>query len=513
MARIEKFSQVTKSKLHPAQSLGETFSRILVFSLWFVATAAPVVAAPTPTNSPLPPPPALPAGVSAAVPPTPPAATPVSTHPTEDEEEFTRLHANPDNCAVSEKINGQYSCRTTRNVVSGAQAANMSMQMLGQISVAGASQGFQNRVMTGTYSDAASGQAAALQAAEDTQIAAAAAQGAPAVTNLILGAVQISYANKAAKNAKNFQDAQQSSDNDDHIRTQTLENVVAPDHVGDVTRQERKDVTHTIGEAVKEQRNIASEAKVSGMMSVMTGMQEGISAAMAGYSASELAKAIQNLKPIVNPSSGVTPPGIPSGLGLATGGGSSAPAITGSGIDPNASSASSSGTGSTAPMPDLGSPFNPTPTGTNIPTGPDAGKFNASTPNSGGQGSGGGAVGGGGDTSPGEASQDAPKPTLASNDSNRGNAYQSSGAIVSTNSGGKGGSTGGAEAMPDFAGMLANFLPKAGDDPNKRRDSIEDFTRKQNENSMGAVYSKNDNIFERMHGAYQNIAKRNVVLW
>lgn len=120
----------------------------------------------------------------------------------------------------------------------------------------------------------------------------------------------------------------------------------------------------------------------------------------------------------------------------------------------------------------------------------------------GGSGGGGGGVGGGGSTSPASGSgDDTPPPRMSDS---RSPAYEGGGAGYH----GGGGSNAGKDG-PDLSGLLAQFLPKQGEEAGSKNGILDYGNRRALANDDGgSLLDRHINIFERVHQAYQEKQKK-----
>jgi hypothetical protein len=249
--------------------------------------------------------------------------------------------------------------------------------------------------------------------------------------------------------------------------------------------------------AAGEQKAEADAAMMGGMMSMMKGLvQAGQGAAnlIAANAMDQAAATLAGTGPggsVFQPTLGNGPigPGDP----LAPPGSN---AISGDGANPSPTA----GAADAAAGPDpggLGNGF-ATPQANNGSPGPAAGGFGAD-PSGGGAGGGGGGFGGGDSTAAAQGGTDDPQAKMAA--AGAGGGYDTGGTFVGGGGGGRGG---GADSGPDLSGLLAQFLPKKGDE-DKQKDIL-DFEGQRGPAGQGPIslLDKNVNIFMRIHETYQD---------
>lgn len=266
----------------------------------------------------------------------------------------------------------------------------------------------------------------------------------------------------------------------------------------------KKNVRSVGSEAASEQSQIATLAKSQGYGHLMQGAAQMIQG-YAGMKAAELnkksAQALKNMSD--NPFNFVPPSNtnVPVNPGDAL-------AATGNSISPTTGSGDTSGADSTTDNSTNGLSLGD-PTGyQNEPNtlanpGPGAPNFKPGDPGGGPSGGGSGGGGGGSTSTSNGGGEEAPAPRLA--ESRGVPAYEGGGAYR-----GGGGSGGGGKDGPDLSGLLAQFLPKQGEDPN-HKNGILDYgggRAPATENEETSLLDRNINIFERVHQAYQEKQKK-----
>jgi hypothetical protein len=250
-----------------------------------------------------------------------------------------------------------------------------------------------------------------------------------------------------------------------------------------------------------EQKAVASQAKMQGMMGAMIGMQQLMSAKAALDNAKNMraqAAALAN-----QPKGGgafVAGNPISGDLSAGTQVGTSPDMITGSGDNPNAAPADST-EGPSGDPGNFGQGFNPNPLPSSVAGGPSAGAFNPGKPEGGGGGGGPAAVGGAGTS----AASDTPTETQAKPAGNTsGDRYESGG----TFSGGGGGGGKGAEGGPDLTSMLGQLLPKK-EEANQTSKSILDYSSGSTQPSP--LHPANDKLFDSISSEYYRQVQKGAV--
>jgi hypothetical protein len=461
-------------------------------------------------------------------------------------------------CGVGEKMNGKFECEGTYNTVQGAQMGNMLTQTAGSMAVQGVGTAGQMSAMQGQSQQAALEAAASTaektgyinvglgainvgagiiqfwRARTHTNNARKIAAATNDSTNLTAlktdrqgdlaagdsfesgtagwvsktGAGESDLTNQAIKNFNLNKESgikmQSRSVINPALAAATTpaekDKILAAfvkqrDSEGKANLASVKSNLENIGsQAASEQKRVSSAAMGGGIMSLLTGVTQGVNATMSLLSAKQLRDAAKNLTTNTNTAIPFVAPPAASGLDSGSQTAASNPTITGSGLTSDGSAAGSAAPTDTAPG--LGAPINPNPLGSGVPNGPAAGKFNADNSPPGGAGGGGlGAAGGG--TAPAAATNDDPQAKLAPND--KGNPYETGGVA----SGGGGGGGKGAEGGPDLNGLLEKFLPKK-DEANPANGVVQFGSQAGGADQPFSVLDKNTNIFERVHDTYQD---------
>ncbi len=270
----------------------------------------------------------------------------------------------------------------------------------------------------------------------------------------------------------------------------------------------RNTIQHEIGKhgrtAVGEQTKISKEAKVAGIMSLITAAQQGASATFAIMGADQLEEAANKLKSIEGASG--APSFVPLGNNAVGPGDVLADrtptSITGTG-EATAVEATSEEEIVRPDLGGLGDPMGGPKDASLGKEGPTPGKFTAGGGTNTPGGGGGGGLGGGGSTQAAAAENPADSQAKLA-DNGRGLGYESGAGGYS--GGGAGG--GGGSKDPDLSGLLAQFLPKK-EDSDKRGNGIVDFGgRSLASDAPISLLDKNANIFERIHDTYQDKHRR-----
>lgn len=267
----------------------------------------------------------------------------------------------------------------------------------------------------------------------------------------------------------------------------------------------KKNVRSVGSEAASEQAQIADLAKAQGYSHLMIGATQMIQG-YAGMKAAELnkksAKALKNMSD--NPFNFTPPSNTPiqinPGDALA-GSATSISPTSGSGDSSGADSNSDNNTDGLS----LGDPTSyQNERNTLANGGPSAPTFKPGDPGGGPGGGSGGGGGGGGSTSPAKnEGEDSTAPRIA--DSRGVPAYEGGGAYRGGGGGGSGGKDG-----PDLSGLLAQFLPKQGEDQG-HKNGILDYgggRAPASDDEDASLLGRNINIFERVHQAYQEKQKK-----
>lgn len=286
---------------------------------------------------------------------------------------------------------------------------------------------------------------------------------------------------------------------------QTMANQQLMERSNDYERKvkEAKALVRTVGaQAADEQIAVADQAKGQGINHLMQGASQMIQG-YAGLKAAELNKKSAKSLAAVSPFNFAPPanpaPPINPGDALSPAGSTA--------ISPGSGSSDSSGAeGNSDSQKDgisLGDPVTYQPESNQLANAaPPAPNFK---PESGGSGGGGGGSGGGGGGSTPPSSgggEDNPAPRLG--DSRNVPAYESGGAYRG------GGGSGGGKDGPDLSGLLAQFLPKQGEEAGTKN-GILDYGGKRSpasEEEERSLLDRSVNIFERIHQAYQDKQKK-----
>ncbi len=453
-----------------------------------------------------------------------------------------------DHCENSGTIDGKYTCSGTKTWIDSAKAANMITQTAGSVTTQVMGQNAQ------TNAQSASTQSAALKGAAETQEVAGEMQIGAGAVNVIMGAMQLQKAANHEKNAKQIKsgatekllteaaktgdtgrgDGQSAGDggyisgkqdsvsdkivngfalNGTFKITQECGAPTSPNYqqckanreaaIQSKGRSMQTEVQQIAKKAAGEQAAMADQAQAGGMVSLITGIQQGVSGAFNYAAAQKLKDAANALKDAENTSkSNIQLPGSDPFVQASAPGGQTV--IGGSGNNPNPITAPATDTTATKEdgLANLGPPGATSDKPDGIKDAPPAGTFaNKDTPA--GAGSGGG-FGGGGSTSAAGAGPE--EPTARAINDKGGLAYDGSGGTP--RGGGGGGSGGGGSGGPDLAAMLAGLMKK--DEDNLNKNNILDYggAARAPANDSGSLLDRNADIFKRIHETYQDKNKR-----
>lgn len=470
------------------------------------------------------------------------------------------IAGNTDDCAVSSKIDGKFECTSTNQMVQFSNLSNMLTQTTGSIATQTMGQTAQMKAATQNT------QAGALQAAGQAQKTTGEIQMGIGSTNAVMGAYQIWKAYQHEKNAKeiaskgnaeveqqtadatnltnvsgtaqkgklgymqgnstlqnnmidnfkmndkavDFQDMQAEKDAADHMTGDGTQKSAA---IADLVKQRNKELSRqknivqerlsdVSSESASEQRRVQKAAIMGGIMSMTTGAQQLMSGGFS-YSAGEAT--IKQAQSLANANTNVMSARFAQTLPGTDSKSSTPPtqnAITGNG-DTSSSTATDNGASPLPSLTPLPIGFNPSALPSNLPGGPSAGSFKVGVENGGGGGGSDGGSGGGGSTSP-ESAQGTEDQAPSSVPQVGGVEYTgggSGGAMLSS-----GGGKGKGDNGPDLSALLAQFLPKKGDE-DKAPHSILEFGSGKTQEQPFSILDKNANLFERIHEAYQEKSK------
>ena len=249
----------------------------------------------------------------------------------------------------------------------------------------------------------------------------------------------------------------------------------------------------------QEQNTAKATSQAGGLGSILSGAQQ----LMMGMSNLAAANQYNQAAQALGAASGGSAPGMDS-FPNPQGGPGGPNTISGtpqSGAAQSASSSTDPGTGN-----NLGNPIGTPPAGGVDGTPPAPGNFNASNPGAGSPGGGGGLGGANTAAAPPDTSTDA----AAKAADQRNVAYEGG-------AGGGGGGRGPASAgdkAPDLSGLLAQFLPKEGDQ-NQNQNGILDYGGGAGRNPAAegpiSLLDKNADIFSRIHDTYQDKNRRGLI--
>jgi hypothetical protein len=270
----------------------------------------------------------------------------------------------------------------------------------------------------------------------------------------------------------------------------------------------KKNLGKIQGVAQDEQSEVSKAALAGGMLSLATGIGQLIQGKLNHDAGEKMIEASEDLKSAEGQARSFQPlPAFQPNPGTLTQGNKNSGAITGNGQQNQASATEeekvADGGG------DLGDPIAPRSIDpTTPPAGPAPGNFVSGNGGGGGGGSGGGAgLGGGGGLSPSHEGEDSEGSSRVAESVRNPSLYESGGGMVQAGGGGGGGSSG-----PDLSGLLAQFLPKDQEKPQKN--GILDFGSRapaaQSELPI-SLLDKNANLFERIHRTYQEKNQRGLI--
>jgi hypothetical protein len=482
-------------------------------------------------------------------------------------EEARTKGGSTDECSTSANLSGEFSCDSTRTMITTAQVTNVLAQTVGSVATATVGNSAQQTAMAqGT-------QSAALRGAASTQRTTGDIQVTSGTVNLAMGLVQFQMGRDHKKNVNQIDQATgqaqlnmvgmsngkinqamvhngdgaaegqsgyvnggseltnkairafslQTGKDSGKISTEVISAAEAATRGADGMKVRQTELAarekemqikssqvrsnlKSIGDnASNEQIKIAKEAQAGAFTSLLTGASQMISGGFNLVAANQLDATADKLNSIENmQNAGKFTPISPTSLGA---GDALAPrtgtSITGTGATGDAQAAQDDSV-SKDKYGDLGAPIGTPQKDALLKDGPQAGKFVAKESPMGGGGAG-GAPGGGGSTQAATGSNDDPQAKMA--DTRGGGAYDGGGSGFT----GGGGMGGGGGKDPDLSGMLAQFLPKKEEEA-KNPNGILDFGgRSPAAEGPISLLDKNANIFDRIHETYQDKNRRGKV--
>jgi hypothetical protein len=356
-------------------------------------------------------------------------------------------------CKASEAISGTYECDTTYNFIEKAELTNTLSQAAGSAFVNGSGQ------VANMRAQSAGTQSAVMEAAASQQQNAGMLQTTVGIANAAMGAYQIKLSRQHKNNGQAISERQGSD--------------TAPVNGAPKLNYE---------EAMNEQQKVEKDAMHSGVLSVIKGVQQTISGALAIGAANQAKQLAGKLSDTTgssyqltstNPDTSALNPTTTTSINPGT---STDPAV-----------AATDGNINKGDVPSISPPVNPDSAAGGPGAGPAAGSFQAGN-NKGGGGSAGNPGIGVGSMSPAKADQEQTGPRMAENKANttygQAGGYAAAGGVS-------------AEKSADL-GFLANLLPKPQEEMGKN--GILDYGGGRSPASV-APYSflgKDVNIFQRI---------------
>jgi len=446
-----------------------------------------------------------------------------------------------DECAVSAKIDGNYSCNGTRTLIDTAKVTNALSQTAGSIAVQASGASSMSKAQ------AEGKQSTMMEAAADTQELGAKIQMATGAVNAVMGILQfkagsdhksgggtlsglntgVRVDNAAAKGgsvvgSKNAAELSLAAGGgptlDTDPRFAGITDRIARQKAIDAYDSERvKAAVGRLGtNAASEQARMAKEASAGGLMSTVTGAQQLISGGFGLAAAGNLRKAAETLKAAEGNQGQFMKGGeldLNTGTGQEGSGPSGAGAFRGTASESTATAAVED-TAKAPNAPNLGAGFNPNPT----PTGLAAPGPGAIGKSGGGSGGGGGGGGGGmpsiGGTSNAAAQADGEPQSKASDARAGSDQYSLVGSAPIIGGGGGGGGGAGVAPPPDVAGMLAALMGKKGEEEQGAK-GVLDFGGAAGAGGRGGgnenLHDSKTNLFERIHQTYQDKQRKQAV--
>ncbi len=440
------------------------------------------------------------------------------------------------------RINDKYACSGTKTLISGAQVANIAAQAVGSAAVQ-----YQGSAATQKAAQAGT-QSAAMESAADLQANSAKLQMGTGAMNLALGLIQYQKGAQHEKNAGEISRGTARGNSDGYtynngntnnavtatgVAGDTVQNyemnaeyrskiaeinqlegriasLPAPQQAAareqvnqlkDTLKQRMAQDVQGIGRQAKSEQNIvAGRAKDGSFISIISGAQQAAMGYFNKKAADEMREAAQKLKT----AEAYRPPAVDSQLPqfnpyLTPNQAQTARQLQGlksGNVTPTTSTAEADDSKDDAPPGlSLGQPNNPNPFNDNIGSGPSPGPM-VPIANQGGGPSGGGNAPGG-STSPDKGEEEKRAQQIANRSAS--DSYNNGGAYAPGAMNNGGGPTQG----PDLSKLLAQFLPKEGDD--KLKNGILDFGggRGPAGDAPFSVLDKNADIFKRIHETYQ----------
>ncbi|MGK5085123.1 hypothetical protein WDW37_17690, partial [Bdellovibrionota bacterium FG-1] len=397
-----------------------------------------------------------------------------------------------DHCDTSGAIDGKYTCSGTKHWVDAAKVTNMVAQTAGSMTTQIMGQNAQ------TNAQAAGTQSAALKGAAETQETAGEIQMTAGTVNLLMGAIQLQKASEHTRLSKQLKNGANDkigvgtdtgkgdgqtvgsgylSGTKDTVSGQIIDQFTlnrnysiiknctpsAADYTAcmtdraDAIRRKsqamQSDVSKIGKKAASEQAAMAAEAQAGGMVSIMTGLQQGINGGF-NYAAAQKLKDAANKLGKIETKAG-TAFALPGADPFAEASAPKNPVVIGGAAPiakPELDAATEDPSQKDDGLANLGTPTatNEKPDGIN--DAPAAGKFvGKDAPGGGG---GGGGFSGGGSTSAAGATPD--EPTSRAVNDKGGLAYDGGGGVP-RGGGGGGGGAGIGGGGPDLAAMMAQL--------------------------------------------------------
>jgi hypothetical protein len=329
-------------------------------------------------------------------------------------------------CGYADRLGGKFECGTVVNRANTMQMTNQATMMMGQLGTAAGGQALQMQAMQ------SGSQTQLMNNTGDFTMATGGVNAALGAANIAMGAYLLRQASRLNNSAKELESVR----NGNHL------NQIIQGGGGSTSSRFNNDPEHAqefAQQAAQQEKVVAAQAGMTGLMSMMSGFQQ----AGSGAAAIAQGQMMKNMAKQMNTINSNTPYFTP--LNTNYGGTATQPtsptAITGDGL--SAAGATGQSTANPGPAPDLGGPINtnpiPSPPGDNLPR-PNFIPSDGQNPNN---STGGGLSMGGDSTPPADPIDPNANRPMAAPQNEAGASYDSFGGVAPQGSGLKGSGDGG----------------------------------------------------------------------